>query len=108
MKDSFSIGVKTMPEKCVWNKDSTILYCAVPRYITGTRYPDLWYQGEISFADDLWKIDVANNTTTNLVDSTSFKGGEEVDGIKLSLDENEDYLFFVNKKDSYLWGLRLK
>ena len=33
---------------------------------------------------------------------------EEIDGIKPALDESEDYLFFVNKKDSFLWELELK
>ncbi len=30
------------------------------------------------------------------------------DGIKLQVDEKEEYLLFVNKKDSYLWKLDLK
>jgi len=34
--------------------------------------------------------------------------GEQIDGIKLKLNKSQDYLFFVNKKDSYLWKLELK
>jgi hypothetical protein len=34
--------------------------------------------------------------------------GEEIDGIKLALDADENYLFFVNKKDSFLWEYSLK
>ena len=33
---------------------------------------------------------------------------EKLDGIKLALDAGENYLFFVNKKDSFLWELNLK
>ena len=106
--DSISLGIKTMPEKCVWNKDSTLLYCAVPKYISGSNYPDTWYQGEISFSDDIWKINVENGSAVDIADPTSFTKGEEIDGIKLSLDGGENYLFFVNKKDSYLWELNLK
>ncbi len=106
--DSVSIGIKTMPEKCVWNKTSTSLYCAVPNYINGENYPDTWYQGETSFSDQIWKVNIENGSATMLADPTSFSGGEEIDGIKLSLDEGENYLFFVNKKDSYLWELVLK
>ncbi len=107
-KDSVSVGVKTMPEKCVWNKASTELYCAVPGYITGNNYPDTWYMGETSFSDNIWKINIENGSTTQIADPTSFSSGEEIDGIKLSLDDSEKYLFFVNKKDSYLWEFNLK
>ncbi|MCX6751264.1 MAG: hypothetical protein NT161_00640 [Candidatus Nomurabacteria bacterium] len=101
------LGVKTLPEKCVWGTASGVIYCAVPKFIDRGQYPDSWYQGEVSFSDQIWKIDIASGNTTMISDPTSI-GGEEVDGIKLSLDEGQNYLFFVNKKDSYLWELQLK
>lgn len=106
-EDSVSVGIKTMPEKCVWANDSTILYCAVPKSVSGSNFPDAWYQGEVSFSDDIWKINVENGNATDIADPTAFSGGEEIDGIKLSLDPNGNYLFLVNKKDSYLWELKL-
>ncbi|MEI7765137.1 MAG: hypothetical protein WCI93_00960 [bacterium] len=105
--DSTSAGIKTMSEKCTWNKTSTIIYCAVPNYVSGNNYPDIWYQGETSFSDDLWKINVETGSASNIADPLSFTRGEDIDGIKLSLDDNENYLFFVNKKDSYLWELKI-
>jgi hypothetical protein len=107
-KVSELLGVKTLPEKCAWNNISDVVYCAVPKSIDGGAYPDTWYQGETSFNDIFWKIDIKNRNTTMLLDPTTVPGGEEVDGIKLALDENENYLFFVNKKDSFLWELNLK
>ena len=107
-KNSISLGIKTLPEKCTWNKTSTMLYCAVPNYISNSNYPDTWYQGEVSFSDDLWKINVENGSAADIATPTSYSKGEDIDGIKLSLDDNENYLFFVNKKDSYLWELNLK
>ncbi len=101
------LGINTLPEKCVWGGASDVVYCAVPKYIDQGQYPDSWYQGEVSFSDQIWKIDVASGNTTMISDPVSVNG-EEVDGTKLSLDENENYLFFVNKKDSYLWELNLK
>ena len=103
-----ALAVRTMPEKCVWNSGSTTIYCAMPKLITPSQYPDSWYQGEISFSDQLWKIDVENGNATIISDPAREAGGEEIDGIKLALDENENYLFFVNKKDSFLWKLDLK
>ena len=104
---SSSLGVKTLPEKCVWGAVSDVIYCAVPKFIDRAQYPDSWYQGEVSFSDEIWKIDAVSGNTIMILDPVSVSG-EEVDGIKLGLDENQNYLFFVNKKDSYLWELNLK
>ncbi|OGI65046.1 hypothetical protein A2647_01340 [Candidatus Nomurabacteria bacterium RIFCSPHIGHO2_01_FULL_40_24b] len=103
-----SLNISTLPEKCVWSKNSTLLYCSVPKYIGQTLYPDAWYQGEVSFNDQLWKIEIENPIGIILSDPKLVGVGEEIDGIKLALSENEDYLFLINKKDSYLWELRLK
>lgn len=103
-----TLGVKTLPEKCVWGEGSDVIYCAVPKFITEGEYPDLWYQGEISFNDQLWKTDTKTGNSTLLLDPITIIGGQEIDGIKLALSEDEDYLFFVNKKDSFLWKLSIK
>ena len=102
------LGVKTLPEKCVWGKANDIIYCAVPKLINIGTYPDAWYQGEVTFDDQFWKIDVKNGNASLVIDPITIPGGEEIDGIKLALDEGENYLFFVNKKDSFLWKLNLK
>lgn len=108
IEESVPINIKTMPEKCTWNSGSTNIYCAVPKNISGSLYPDIWYQGEISFSDEIWKVNANTGSTSLIADPYSFSSKEKIDGIKLSLDENENYLFFVNKKDSFLWKLNLK
>jgi len=95
-------GIKTLPEKCVWDKTSEFLYCAVPQFIERGDYPDAWYQGEISFSDQIWKIDALTGAGT-LLDSPI----ESLDAINLKLDPEEKYLFFINKKAPYLWMLSL-
>lgn len=107
-RNSNSLGIKTLPEKCVWGEASDTLYCAVPKFIEGVQYPDSWYQGEVSFSDEIWKIDVKNGNNIKILDPSEVGGVEEIDAIKLNLDENQNYLFFMNKKDSYLWELQLK
>ena len=104
-KVSDLLGVKTLPEKCVWDKVSDVAYCAVPKSINIGQYPDTWYQGEVSFSDQFWKIDIKTGNATMILDPVTINGGEEIDGIKLAMDEGENYLFFVNKKDSFLWEL---
>lgn len=102
------LGVKTLPEKCTWDKTSEFIYCAVPSFIENTTYPDSWYRGEVSFSDQIWRISIKDRNATMIADPFLFAGGEDIDGIKLSVDSTENYLFFVNKKDSYLWELELK
>jgi hypothetical protein len=107
-KVSDLLGVKTLPEKCVWGKLGDTVYCAVPKTIEAGQYPDAWYQGEVSFSDQLWKMDIKGGNATLLADPITISGGEDIDGIKLALDTDENYLFFVNKKDSFLWEFNLK
>ena len=107
-KVSDTLGIKTLPEKCLWNKSSDTVYCGVPKYISSGQYPDTWYQGEVSFSDQIWKIDMKTGNATMIADPADIIGGEDIDSIKLALDNNENYLFFVNKKDSFLWELELK
>jgi len=107
-RETILVGLKTMPEKCVWNNTNTDIYCAVPKFINGENYPDSWYQGEVSFNDEIWKIDATNGNATFIADPSLSPSGENIDGIKLSIDDNENYLFFINKNDSYLWELDLR
>src|SRR3989344_410629 len=105
-KTASALALRTLPEKCVWGAGSDVIYCAVPKATPPGSYPDGWYQGEVSFNDQIWKIDVASGNTTLLIDPLAL--GEEIDGIKLALDEKGAYLLFINKKDSILWELELK
>ena len=107
-RNTDALAIRTLPEKCIWGKVSDVVFCAVPKLIGFRQYPDSWYQGEVSFSDQLWKIDAKTGNATLLADPATVRGGEEIDGIKLAMDERENYLFFVNKKDSFLWKLELK
>lgn len=102
-----TLGVRTLPEKCVWSKTTPFIYCSVPKSAGSLSYPDAWYQGEVSFEDQIWKISAEDGNAEIIADLSAISGGEEIDGIKLSLDQGENYLFFVNKKDSFLWKLKL-
>ena len=107
-KESNYLGMKTLAEKCVWAPTSDAVYCAIPKYINSGSYPDSWYQGEVSFSDEIWKIDIKSGSTILVLDPNNISNGEEIDGIRLTLDESQNFLFLINKKDSYLWGLNLK
>lgn len=106
-KTSSTISLSTFPEKCVWsNKDVGIIYCAVPFSWPKGSYPDSWYQGITSFNDEIWQINLTTGANKMLAKPEEM-AGETIDGINLSLSKDEDHLFFLNKKDSSLWSLRL-
>jgi len=101
------VGARTLPEKCVWNKNGTLIYCAVPQNILSGKYPDSWYQGLISFNDSIWKIDPFLKTASFITNLENSNGLQNIDGIKLMVSEDEKYLFLINKKDFSFWRLNL-
>lgn len=109
-KKSSLWSLATMPsEKCLWGGiDKETLYCAVPSPIPQAEYPDQWYQGIISFNDELWRVDTKTGNAELLVDRATFDRSGGVDAINLVLSPQEDYILFTNKKDSSLWQIKIK
>lgn len=98
---------QTLPEKCVWSTlNPSVAYCATPLSVQKGEYPDVWYRGEVSFDDALWRINVVTNETDKLVDLGEVSG-RALDAIDLSLDPQEKYILFRNKTDFTLWSFAL-
>jgi hypothetical protein len=96
----------TLPEKCVWSKlKKTTAYCAVPSTIPIANYPDDWYKGNISFVDNIYKLDLTLPAFQLLY---SLPKDQNIDIINPFLDAKEDNLYFTNKNDYFLWGLTIK
>ncbi len=98
---------KTLSEKCVWSKkNKDVIFCAVPEDISFNTYPDVWYQGLITFTDNILQINTKTGET-RLMASLQRESKEVIDVINPVLSANEDYLLFTNKSNLILWGLRL-
>ncbi|MBP6856733.1 MAG: hypothetical protein KBC42_03300 [Candidatus Pacebacteria bacterium] len=104
-KKALTLGLTTLPEKCVWAGDSRSVYCAVPQTISTGEYPDAWYQGIVSFNDSFWKLDTETNIFELVYDSAT--EGKNFDGINLQLSNTAKYLLFMNKVDNQLWGIKI-
>ncbi len=102
------IVFRTIADKCVWStKRKNEVYCAVPNEInTNYTYPDDWYKGNVSFVDQIWHLDTATGEVHLLANLTSLSN-KIIDATDLSLDTNEDYLYFINKRDLTAWSLDL-
>ena len=99
-------GNPTLPEKCVWSKlNKAVAYCAIPNAIPIGNYPDDWYQGNVSFVDNIYKIDLTIPAVKLLY---SLPKNQSIDVINPFLDPKEENLYFTNKNDYYLWGLTVK
>ncbi len=98
---------KTFPEKCVWTHDSRYLYCFVPTNLAYDGfYPDRWYQGYELFTDQLWRID-GDTGIEELVSDIPTEYGKELDAIKVTIDDDDSYLYFIDKGSETLWSYRL-
>lgn len=104
----FELGLNTLPEKCLWNKESTFVYCAVPDSVNSDLYPDAWYQGTESFSDTFYRIDPTKLLGNQKLFSGEEESRESIDGINLKLNDKETYLTFINKTDGSLWTYSLQ
>lgn len=99
----------TLPEKCLWsNVDAKVVYCAVPKVFPADNdYPDAWYQGLVSFTDDLWMINTDTMASTLIYDIQR-DTNNRIDITDLQIDKDSNFLYFTNKIDLTLWSLNLK
>lgn len=94
--------IATLAEKCVWGvKNKEMIYCAMPSSLPSASYPDDWYKGLISFDDAIWSVNLETGEVFLLAEKTG------LDIINPVLDSQENYMIFMNKKDSSLWILDL-
>ncbi|MFA6446551.1 MAG: hypothetical protein WCW14_04880 [Candidatus Paceibacterota bacterium] len=101
------LATKTLPEKCVWSSiDPSSAFCAIPKEIPRGSYPDVWYQGVVSFTDSIWKID-ASKGTVSLVFDIEQETGRKLDITNLELTKNESYILFTDKTDLSYWSLKI-
>ncbi len=101
------LNIQTFPEKCVWSKDSLKIYCAVPNSLSyGNEYPDIWYQGVETTIDSLWEID-SRTGQTKVISDFPTEYNEDIDVVKIGIDKNSDYLYFIDKNSEFLWSYRL-
>lgn len=105
LKTKTELRLTTLPEKCVWSElDLNIVFCAIPESLIGVGYPDIWYKGEISHIDQIYKINTETGLFQKIDGINTESSTEQFDIINPQLTPDEDYLLFQNKKDLTLWS----
>lgn len=100
------IPLATLPEKCVWSKNTVNLYCGAFTSTPRAQIPDDWYQGVLSFSDSFWHVNAVETEITFLADP-KIVIQKEFDVFMPFLGNDERYFFFTNKKDNTLWRMRI-
>jgi hypothetical protein len=104
--DTIALGIHSIAQKCTWDKKGIYAYCAA---FSGTqgRMPDDWYQGVTSLSDTFWRIDSRNGDVVLLGDPYP-EIGRRFDAVNLLVSPDGSTLYFINKPDGTLWGMRIK
>lgn len=103
-----ALPFRTLLEKCVWDKTNTdLLVCAIPNNMSSGTYPDLWYQGQVSFSDDIYKIDTGTGEQTRLIELGE-QAGQPIDVSEMHLNNSDTYLTFIDKNTLTPWLLKLQ
>jgi hypothetical protein len=104
-KQSKRLGVKTLPEKCAFSQQKEdVLFCGATDQPERVPYPETWYQGVTSFNDNLWQINLTEETYDALLINKE-EVPESFDMTKLAISPRDEFVLFVNKKDLTLWSI---
>jgi hypothetical protein len=99
--------VRTLADKCAWgNKYKELVYCAVPFQPVSGVYPDDWYRGSLSTVDKLWQIN-ARTGEVHLISTLFTEAKQAIDAFNISLDDKDDFLYFMNKNNLSFWSYDL-
>lgn len=102
-KTSQNLQINTLADKCAFtHTNDSIIYCGVSQDLAPALYPDEWLQGVVSTADNIWKINMESGEKNLLATEKTF----DIQHIKFSRDDQ--FLFFIDKKDGSLWSLKLE
>lgn len=99
------LDVQTLPEKCIFTRDGSTIVCAAPKSAPDIVWPDDYYKGLYGAQEQVWKIDLGTGKKDLLYE---FARDKNFDVVSPVLSPDGMYLAFTNKKDGYLYSLKLK
>lgn len=97
--NNYNLGIKSFIEKCVWNKTSEKLYCAVPSEPLGAQA-----SVDDESVDNFWEINTKTGEKRKLYDES--ESDARFDATNLWLSSTEDKLYFTDAGNG-VYALRL-
>jgi len=102
-----TLQVPTFISKTVWSDDGRTVYYALPLSLPkDIALPDDYFSRSLMTSDSFWKLDTETGKSERIVSLEDSPA--DIDSIDLFLDEDEDYLFFTNRRDNRLYRIGLK
>lgn len=99
------VGPPTLAEKCVWSQNQDLVaYCAISTNLP-SGLPDIWYQGQTFFDDEIWKLNFETGETKVIANKKLL--GSQIDAVGMQVSLDEEMLTFQNKIDLSLWAVML-
>ncbi len=106
------LAFPTTVRKCVWSKDGVNVYCALLGNIpTVVMLPNFWQEKSFDSVDTFWKINTETGKKSRLVEVEKMKQGDKellFDTTNLLLDPEEEFLFFIDRRQGDLWRIKIK
>lgn len=101
-KEIVDTGLTTLPQKCAFSPDETVLYCAVPENIPSSAVlPNHWRSGDFVSNDQIWQVNLNRLQGKQLTGAT----GYDISWLGLSADGLA--LVFQDKASGKLYRLEL-
>jgi len=101
------LNFPTLVEKCVWSADNISIFCALPGKIpTQALMPNSWKKEDFYSQDTFWKINTQNGKKERILESEEIT--TELDASNLLLDQEERYLFFIDRRSGSLYRIELQ
>ncbi len=94
------LTIETLKEKC--DGSGPVIWCGASASENTTTFPIDWYQGAISYADQLWRINTETGTAIMVTDPEPI-AREQIDITDLSVVEGGAHIIFRNKRNDSLW-----
>ncbi len=99
---SFPILPTVIPEKCAALNNDRSIVCAGSYVVHNYTMPDTWYQGAVSFADDLFITNISSGVTEQLISITKTTN-QNLDVTNLEISSDDARVYFINSHDKNLW-----
>lgn len=98
------IELATLPEKCAFAHDEKSVVCAAPKIMPDIVWPDDYYKNLYSAQEQLWRVNIESGKKEMAYAFVT----DSFDVTNLVLSPKEDVLVFLNKKDGFLYSIKLK
>ena len=103
--DVITLGINTLSEKCAFsNTNEDVLFCGAANQPERVPYPESWYQGIVSFNDNLWRVHLDTNEYDQILGDRE-DAEQSFDITRIVVSPNDDHVMFINKKDLTLWSV---